>query len=182
MQETNYLASIRRWLGRLLLGLLVLLLFCAAAGFIYENISEARDRRFNPMPGRLVDVGGRKMHIDCTGEGSPTVILESGLGDSYVSWSQVQPEIAKFAHVCSYDRAGLGYSDPVSEPRTSKVIAQELQQLLRVAGVNPPYILVGHSMGGYDVRFYAKLYPTEVAGMVLVDALIPIRTIAFHPN
>jgi pimeloyl-ACP methyl ester carboxylesterase len=182
MQETNYLASIRRWLGRLLLVLLVLLLFCAAAGFIYENISEARDRRFNPMPGRLVDVGGRKMHIHCTGAGSPTVILESGLGDSYVSWRQVQPEIAKFAHVCSYDRAGLGYSDPVSEPRTSKVIAQELQQLLRAAGVNPPYILVGHSMGGYDVRFYAKLYPTEVAGMVLVDASHPDQDNRFPPE
>ena len=77
------------------------------------------------------------------------------------------------AHVCSYDRAGLGYSDPVSEPRTSRVIAQELHELLRAAGVKPPYILVGHSMGGYDVRLYAHLYPTDVAGMVLVDASHP---------
>jgi len=181
MQEKNHSAPIRRWLGRLLLVLLALLLFCAAAGFVYENISEARDRRFNPMPGRLVEVGGRKMHIYCTGEGSPTVILESGLGDSYVSWRQVQPEIAKFARVCSYDRAGLGYSDPVSEPRASKVIAQELQQLLHAAGVKPPYILVGHSMGGYDVRLYASLYPTDVAGMVLVDASHPDQDHRFPP-
>jgi pimeloyl-ACP methyl ester carboxylesterase len=182
MQETNYLASIRRWLGRLLLLSLVLLLFCAAAGFIYENISEARDRRFNPMPGRLVDVGGRKMHIDCTGEGSPTVILESGLGDSYVSWRQVQPEIAKFARVCSYDRAGLGYSDASSEPRTSKVIAQQLHELLRTAQVNPPYVLVGHSMGGYDVRLYASLYQNEIVGMVLVDSSHPDQENRFPPD
>jgi pimeloyl-ACP methyl ester carboxylesterase len=161
------------WLRRILLAIVFLLLLCALAGFVYENVSEARDRRFNPMPGKLVDVGGHKMHIDCVGQGSPAVILDSGLGDSYVSWRSVQPDVSKFALVCSYDRAGLGYSDPVSEPRTSKVIAQELHRLLRAAGVNPPYILVGHSMGGYNVRLYASLYPNEVAGMVLVDASHP---------
>ena len=140
---------------------------------IYENIFEARDRRFNPMAGRLVDVGGLKMHIDCTGEGSPTVILDSGLGDTYLSWRKVQPQIAKFTRVCSYDRAGLGYSESSSHPRTSKVIAGELHALLQAAGVAPPYVLVGHSMGGYDVRLYASLYRNEVAGMVLVDASHP---------
>lgn len=112
------------------LTVLVFLLVLVAAGFLYENISEARDRRFNPMQGRLVDVGGRKMHIHCPGDGSPTVILDSGLGDSYLSWKKVQPEIAKFTRVCSYDRAGLGFSDPSSEPRTSKAIAEELHGLL----------------------------------------------------
>ena len=131
----------------------------ALVGMIYENISEARDRRFNPEDGRRYDVGGFKMHIDCTGEGSPTVILESGLGDTYVSWRKVQPQIAKFTRVCSYDRAGLGYSDSSSQPRTSKVIAGELHALLKAAGIAPPYVLVGHSMGGYDVRLYASLYP-----------------------
>src|SRR5271169_7055150 len=96
------------WPRRIMLGVLVLGLFLAAAGFVYENISEARDRRFNSMPGRRFDVGGYKMHINCTGTGSPTVILDSGLGDSYVSWHKVQPQIAKFVRVCSYDRAGLG--------------------------------------------------------------------------
>jgi pimeloyl-ACP methyl ester carboxylesterase len=158
---------------RILLGLLALLVVLALAGMMYENISEARDRRFNPMEGRLFDVGGYKMHIDCTGEGSPTVILESGLGDSYISWRKVQPRIAKFTRVCSYDRAGLGYSQPGAQPRTSKVIAGELHALLRAAGVAPPYVLVGHSMGGYDVRLYASLYRNEVAGMVLVDASHP---------
>ena len=161
------------WLRRILLGILLLVLFVVAAGFLYENISEARDRRFNSMPGKLVDVGGLKMHIHCTGGGSPPVILESGLGDSYVSWHKVQPEIAKFARVCSYDRAGLGYSDATAEPRTSKVIAAQLHALLQAAQVPPPYILVGHSMGGYDVRLYASLYRSEVVGMVLVDASHP---------
>jgi pimeloyl-ACP methyl ester carboxylesterase len=158
---------------RIVVMLLAFLLILAAAGFLYENISEARDRRFNPMEGRLLDVGGRKMHIDCTGEGSPTVILDSGLGDSYLSWRKVQPEIAKFTRVCSYDRAGLGYSDPSSEPRTSKVIAEELHALLQAASVSPPYVIVGHSMGGYDVRVYTSLYRNEIVGMVLVDASHP---------
>ncbi|HWJ49261.1 MAG TPA: alpha/beta hydrolase, partial [Candidatus Udaeobacter sp.] len=133
---------------RIVLLLLAFLLVLAAAGFLYENISEARDRRFNPMGGRRVDVGGRKMHIDCTGDGSPTVILDSGLGESYLSWRKVQPQIAKFTRVCSYDRAGLGYSDSSSQPRTSKVIAGELHALLQAAGIPPPYVIVGHSMGG----------------------------------
>lgn len=153
--------------------LLIFLLILAAGGFVYENISEARDRRFNPMEGRLVEVGGRKMHIHCTGQGSPTVILDSGLGDSYLSWRKVQPEIAKFTRVCSYDRAGLGYSDSSAQPRTSRVIAEELRALLQAAGVPPPYVIAGHSMGGYDVRVYTDLYRNEIAGMVLVDASHP---------
>ena len=122
------------------------------------------------------------MHIDCIGEGSPTVILESGLGDSYISWRRVQPRIAKFTRVCSYDRAGLGYSESSSQPRTSEVIAGELHALLRAAGVAPPYVLVGHSMGGFDVRLYASLYRNEVAGMVLVDASHPDQENRFPPE
>ena len=167
---------------RIVLLLLAFLLLLAVAGFLYENISEARDRRFNPMEGRLVDVGGRKMHIDCTGEGSPTVIVDSGLGDSYLSWRKVQPEIAKFTRVCSYDRAGLGYSDPSSQPRTSKVIAEELHALLQAASVSPPYVIVGHSMGGYDVRVYTSRYRNEIVGMVLVDASHPDQENRFPPE
>ncbi len=167
----------RSWLRLIAISLLVLIGFLAIAGVLYENISEARDRRFNPMQGKLINVDGRKMHIDCTGDGSangtPTVILDSGLGDSYLSWRKVQPQIAKFARVCSYDRAGIGYSESSSEPRTSRVFAEELHALLQAANIAPPYILVGHSMGGYDVRLYASLYRSEVAGMVLVDASHP---------
>ena len=160
-------------LRRIVTLLILLILLLAAAGFIYQNISEARDRRFNPMSGKLVAVDGRKMHIDCTGDGTPTVILDSGLGDTYLSWRKVQPEISKITRVCSYDRAGLGYSDSVSGPRTSRAIAEQLHALLQAAGIAPPYVLVGHSMGGYDVRLYASLYRNEVAGMVLVDASHP---------
>lgn len=157
-------------------------LVLALVGMIYENISEARDRRFNPEDGRLYDVGGFKMHMDCTGEGSPSVILESGLGDTYLSWRKVQPQIAKFTRVCSYDRAGLGYSDSSTQPRTSKVIAGELHALLKAAGIAPPYVLVGHSMGGYHVRLYASLYPSEVTGMVLIDASHPDQENRFPPE
>jgi pimeloyl-ACP methyl ester carboxylesterase len=161
----------------LILGVLLLL-----SGFLYENISEARDRRFNSMPGKLVDVQGRKMHIDCMGEGMPTVVLDSGLGDSFISWRKVQPEIAKFVRVCSYDRAGLGYSDASPGSRDSKAIATELHELLQEASIAPPYIMVGHSMAGYDVRVYASLYRSEVAGMVLVDASHPDQENRFPPE
>lgn len=172
---------IRHWLRIIVQSVIVLVVILAAAGFVYENISEARDRRFNPMPGRLVDVGGYKMHVACTGQGSPAVILDSGLGDSYISWNKVQPQIAQFARVCSYDRAGLGYSDSSPHPRTSKHFAEELHTLLHNADIAPPYILVGHSMGGYDVRLYASLYRSEVAGTVLVDASHPDQQKRFPP-
>ncbi len=171
--DTNPPAPARHWIriiARILFFAAVLTLF---AGFLYENISEARDRRFHPMPGQLIDVGGYKMHINCTGQGTPTVVLDSGLGDSYVSWLKVQPQIAKFTRVCSYDRAGLGYSDSSPHPRTSRVMAEELHTLLHNAGVSPPYVLVGHYMGGYNVRLFASLYRSEVAGMVLVDSSHP---------
>jgi len=183
MTETpTALVTGRVWLHRIALGGLALVAALAFAGFLYENISEARDRRFNAMAGRLVDVDGRKMHIDCTGQGSPAVILDSGLGDSFVSWRKVQPQIAAFTRVCSYDRSGLGYSDSSPLPRTSDVIAKELHALLQAAGVSPPYILVGHSMGGFDVRLYASLYRSEVAGMVLVDASHPDQESRFPPE
>ncbi len=158
------------WFRVMFRALLVFVILLALAGFLYQNISEARDRRFNPMPGKLVDVGGYKMHIDCTGQGSPNVILDSGLGDSYMTWRKVQPQIAQFTRVCSYDRAGMGYSESSRKSRTSRDMAEELHALLHNAGVSPPYILVGHSMGGYDLRLYASLYHGEVAGMVLVDS------------
>jgi pimeloyl-ACP methyl ester carboxylesterase len=161
--------------------LLLLVILLATAGFLYENISEARDRRFNPMPGKLVDIGGYKMHINCTGQGTPTVILDSGLGDSYISWHKVQPQIAQFVRVCSYDRAGLGYSDSSPRPRTSKDSTEELHTLLHNAGISAPSVLVGHSMGGFDVRLYASLFRSEVAGMVLVDSSHPEQQRRFPP-
>jgi pimeloyl-ACP methyl ester carboxylesterase len=155
---------------RLLIALIVAVLF---AGFLYENISETRERRFHPVPGHLVDIGGYKLHIDCTGQGSPTVILDAGMGDSFMSWHKVQPEIAKFTRVCSYDRAGLGYSDSSPRPRTSRVFVDELHTLLQHANIDSPLVLVGHSMGGFDMRLYASLYRNEVVGLILVDSSHP---------
>jgi pimeloyl-ACP methyl ester carboxylesterase len=126
-----------------------------------------------PPPGRLVDVGGWKLHINCTGTPSttqPTVILEAGVGDFSVEWSLVQPSVARVARVCSYDRAGDGWSELGPHPRTFQQIVSELHQLLGAAGERPPFALVGHSYGGWLVRLYQQTYPAEVAGMVLVDA------------
>jgi pimeloyl-ACP methyl ester carboxylesterase len=173
MPTTTNPPPARHWIRIIVRSLLILVIVLAAAGFLYENISEARDRRFHPMPGRRVDVGGYQLHINCTGEGTPVVVLDSGLGDSYVSWIKVQPQVAKFTQVCSYDRAGLGYSDNSPRRRTSKVMAEELHTLLHNAGVEPPYVLVGHSMGGYNVRLFTSLYRSEVVGIVLVDSSHP---------
>ena len=126
-----------------------------------------------PPPGRLVDIGGWRLHLNCTGEpmaGRPTVVLEAGAGDFSVEWSLVQPGVDRFAHVCSYDRGGDGWSDLGPHPRTFRQIVYELHTLLERAGERGPYILVGHSYGGWLVRLYQSTYPGEVAGMVLVDA------------
>ncbi len=134
--------------------------------------SETTPPPFTP-PGKLLDVGGWRLHLNCTGEAraaQPTVILEAGLGDFSVEWSLVQPGVAKFARVCSYDRAGDGWSELGPHPRTLRQIVYELHTLLDKAGVKPPLVLVGHSYGGWLVRLYASTYPTDVAGMVLVEA------------
>jgi len=172
----------RRWPRRTAIGLASAAILFASAGASYQCISAARDRGAYHMPGKLFDVGGYSMHIHCIGQGIPAVILDSGLGDSYLSYHKVQPQIAQFARVCSYDRAGIGYSDSSSKSRTSKIMAEELQALLRAAGIAPPYILVGHSLGGYTVRLYASLYPSQVVGMALIDASHPDQENRFSPE
>ncbi len=127
-------------------------------------------RKQNPAPGQKISVDGHRMHVYCTGKGSPTVILEAGLDDFSIFWSQVQPEIAKSTRVCSYDRAGLGWSEPSPYPRTSETMVKELHLLLANSSNDAPYVFVGHSFGGALVRLYAHSYPDEVEGMVLVDA------------
>jgi pimeloyl-ACP methyl ester carboxylesterase len=123
-----------------------------------------------PPPGQLVKVGEYSMHINCIGQGSPTVILDAGLGDFSVFWDLVQPQVAEFTRVCTYDRAGYGWSEPGPYPRKAETMAKELHTLLANAEVEEPYVLVGHSFGGALVRLYAHNYPGKVAGMVLVDA------------
>jgi pimeloyl-ACP methyl ester carboxylesterase len=121
-------------------------------------------------PGKLIDVGGHRLHINCTGTGNPTIIMEAGAGDFSFDWSLVQPKIAKFARVCTYDRAGYAWSEAGPTPRTMRQIVYELHTGLVKAGVKSPYVLAGHSLGGLIVRVYANQYPEEVAGMLLVDS------------
>ncbi len=159
-----------RWLCITALSICALAVLLALAGASYEVIENRLDARRFPENGRLVNVGGYRLMLNCRGEGSPRVILEAGWGDVSIEWRAVQPEIAKFARVCSYDRAGYGGSDPGRMPRTSLQIATELHTLLKNAGEKPPYILVGSSFGGYNVRVFNGLYPNEVVGIVLADA------------
>ena len=144
-----------------------------AAGFIYQAIGAARDRTRFPPVGRLVNVGGRYWHLIESGTGSPAVILESGISASCLNWTQIRTEVARFARVCAYDRAGLGWSERADSPRLASQLVAELHGVLRAAGIPPPYLLVGHSFGGLLVSLYAVRYPGEVAGLVLVDPLAP---------
>ena len=159
-------------IGAAILGTLALVLVAAA---VYQVTETWRDRRRFPPLGRLVRVNDRLMHVHVTGEGTPTVVFESGMGASCLSWTQVQPQVAQFARAVSYDRAGHGWSDPAHEPRTAQQIAQELHTLLDAAGVPGPYVLVGHSFGGYVSRAFAHLYRNDVVGMVLVDSIHPVE-------
>ncbi len=153
------------WIGYALVGLVGLV----GVGATYQAIATARDRQKHPPPGRLVDVGGYRLHLYCAGEGRPTVVMDAGRGNWSLFWSWVQPEVEKFTCVCTYDRAGLGWSDPGPKPRTSQQMVTELNALLRKAGTEGPYVLVAHSAAGYNVRLYTHQFPDEVAGMVLVD-------------
>jgi pimeloyl-ACP methyl ester carboxylesterase len=153
-----------RWLRYFVYGIVLLLV----GGAIFQGI--ATSKTLHHPPGALVDLGGYRMHLNCTGSGGPVVVMDSGNGDSWLSWRDVQPRIAEFTRVCSYDRAGMGWSDPSPNPRTPAGIAEELHALLRKANVPAPYILVGHSLGGVNVRAYANRYREDVAGMVLVDS------------
>ncbi len=149
----------------------IIVLSLALVGIVYQAIATRADLTKYPPPGKLVDVGGYKLHINCIGEGSPTVVMDYGLGGLSLTWSFVQTEVSKFTRVCTYDRAGYGWSDSSPEPRTSKQMVEELHTLLNNAGIKSPYILVGHSLGGLNVRLYASQYPDEVVGVVLVDAV-----------
>lgn len=159
--------SWRWWITRVLLGLLALVVGLFAAGAVARANLHARF----PPTGQLVDVGGYRLHIACQGSGAgPTVILDAGIGETSLTWALVQPEVARFAKVCAYDRAGVGWSDASPKPRSVPVMVEELHALLERAGLKGPFVLVGHSLGGVISRQYAALYPKEVSGLVLVDS------------
>ena len=160
------LRSVARGLGvavALIIGL-------SLAGAGYEAVAAQGDARAYPPPGQMVDVGGYRLHLLCVGTGGPTVVLDAGLGGTSLDWSLVQTEIGQTTQVCAYDRAGMGWSESGPEPRTPEQNARELHALLTNASLEGPYVLVGHSLAGKNVRMFALLYPDQVAGMVLVDA------------
>lgn len=159
-----------RWTLRILVALSGTLVLAAVCGATWQQLATRRDLASTPPPGRLVDVGGHRLHLWCTGAGAPAVILENGLGGTSAAWGFVQPDVARFTHVCSYDRAGMGYSDPGPSPRTARRIANELGELVDRSGIGGPVVLVAASSGGFNVRVFASDHPDRVAGLVLVDA------------
>lgn len=143
------------------------------AGLIYQAIGVARDRRAFAPPGALGPVGRHRLHYRCRGSGTPTVILEAGIAASSLTWSLIQPRIAVLTRACSYDRAGLAWSEGATSVRSMPVLVAELRRMLEHARIAPPYVLVGHSFGALVIRAFARAHPRDVAGLVFVDPLHP---------
>ncbi len=162
--------------GRWLLYPVVAILAAAAVGGMAETVGLASDQRDQAMPGRSYDVGGYRLHLTCTGSGGPTVVLQSGLGEMSANWARIVPAVSRTTRVCAYDRAGQGWSDDAPHLQDGVQAAADLHTLLRRAGENGPYVLVGHSIGGDHAMTYAARYPEQVAGMVLLDATDPYRS------
>jgi pimeloyl-ACP methyl ester carboxylesterase len=159
--------------GRGLLYPVITLLALASIGGGYETVREAADAKAYPMPGRLIDVGGHRLHLSCTGSGSPTVVLEPGAGMMSSSLGWIAPAVARDTRVCVYDRAGRGWSESADASQDGLQIATDLHTLLQRGQVPGPYVLAGHSFGGLYVLTFAARYPDEVAGMVLIDSTAP---------
>jgi len=162
--------------GRRLLYPVIAFLGLAAVGGGYQTLGAAADAKAYPMPGQLIDVGGHRLHLSCTGSGSPTVVLEPGAGNTSSILGWITPAVARGTRVCVYDRAGRGWSEPADTPRDGARTAADLHTLLQRGHVPGPYVLAGHSFGGLYALSFAARYPDEVAGMVLVDSTAPAST------
>ena len=164
----------RKWVRRISYVFLILLLMALLVGFTYEQVGRARDASQLPTRvGQAVDIGGRTLNLYCSGQGAPTVILEPGGNSPGYAQLWLQSKMAVFTRTCWYDRAGVGWSDPPSSPRTSASIVSDLHEALQRARVLPPYVMAGGSVGGEYVHIYTAHYPTEVAGLVLIDSAVP---------
>lgn len=169
-------ATVREPRSRVLRALLyaaLVALAAAAVGGAYETFAEARDARAHPFPGRLIEVDGRRLHLDCRGDEGPAVVLISGFGEISSDWAWISEDLRRTTRVCAYDPAGRAWSDPPETPQDGLARARDLHDLLRAAGETGPYVLVGHSFGGLYARIFAAEYPEQVAGMVLLDATHP---------
>ncbi len=174
MKTTGLAATTLRWIGRALLVVLILFLGLVSYLLVREFITRNEFRALYPPPGKMVSIGTHAIHLNCVGSGSPTVVFEADL-DQYgsLSWVPVQQRIGELTRACSYDRAGILWSDPGPLPRDGETIARELHTVLDAAGEVGPYILVGHAFGGAYVRIFAGMYPDDVSGMVLMESSHP---------
>ena len=163
----------RKITERIVLSLVAVAALAVAGSSGWNAIALYRVR--HPPPGKTYLVDGHTMRIDCMGSGSPTIVLDAGLGNDGLIWGGVQPVLAKTTRVCSYDRAGFGWSDALPPPRDAEHIATELHGLLAAAGIQGPIVLMGHSIAGIYIREYATRYPTEVAGLIFVDGSTPLQ-------
>lgn len=167
-------APIRHWLKWSCVGLCTALAIVVGTGATYEFWARQRAVRDFPARGRMVDIGGRRIHVDCRGSGTPTVVFESGLDtNGSLSWSAVHDPVAQFTRACAYDRAGIMWSDPSSGPRDAGAVAADLHKALEAARERGPYVMVGHSMGGPYIMTFTRLYGENVVGLVFVDASHP---------
>jgi pimeloyl-ACP methyl ester carboxylesterase len=146
----------------------------ASLGGAYETVRESLGRPL-PVEGRLVDVGGHRLYLRCSGSGSPTVVLEAGLGESSSAWKTIAPAVARQTRVCTYDRAGLGSSENATGSQTGVQTVTDLRTLLDRAGEPGPYVLAGHSLGGAYVLGFAERFPEQVAGIALLDSMSPYQ-------
>jgi pimeloyl-ACP methyl ester carboxylesterase len=158
-----------RWVLTPVIAVLVL----ASIGATYANLAGAGDRADVAAPGRLYEVGGHRLHLDCHGQGAPTVVMSNGLGGVSAAWARITGPLAAITRVCAYDRAGQGWSEEAADPRDGIESAQDLHQLLAAAGERGPFVLAGHSTGGTYAMTYADRYPEQVAGLVLLDSASP---------
>jgi pimeloyl-ACP methyl ester carboxylesterase len=172
-QGTRRRRGLGSWIRRGLMWTMGGLLTLAVMGASYQAIATQIDRRTYSPPGQMVSVGNHQLHINCIGKGSPTVILEAANLGMSAHWVRVQQQLAQTTRVCTYDRAGLGWSEMGPEPRDARKVSSELHTLLKGAEVSGPYVLVGHSYGGLYARMYAARYSGEVAGVALVDSSHP---------
>ena len=163
----------RRITERILLSFAILLCLVLAGTTSYNAAALRYYHAIYPPPGKLYRVDGYDMHLYCTGEGSPSLILEAGAGAHSIAWVKVQPELSKITRVCSYDRAGYGWSAPRPSPRDADTVAQQLHALLQQAGIAGPLVLMGHSMGGIYIRDYASHYPQDIKGLIFLDPGTP---------
>ncbi len=164
----------RKWVRRISCVILTLMVLAFLGGFTYEQVGRARDaRQLPPRIGQAVDIGGRTLNLYCAGQGTPTVILETGGNSPGYEYLVLQSKMAAFTRACWYDRAGVGWSDPPSSPRTSASIVSDLHKALQRAGILPPYVMAGGSVGGEYVHIYTARYPSDVAGLVLIDSATP---------